>query len=140
MDLKHTLIVLFWPICFTWKYGTQIQAVLCLHGSLTTWFSKQHGYFGNLICPFSTKSLLRLHSFLLTNCFSKVSKNSVRRGPLVYTYLTCKKGLNLYTQLSSSDFWNEEEVLNSEHLSASISFTTLTVFSQTSLKIFQSIW
>jgi hypothetical protein len=32
-------------------------------------------YFSTLFCPFSTKSILRLHG-----CFSKVSKNSVSRG------------------------------------------------------------
>ena len=47
-----------------------IQAVLCLHG-----FLDNTVYFGTLICPFSTKSLLCLHG-----CFSKVSKNSVSRG------------------------------------------------------------
>ena len=42
-------------------------------------------YFGALICQFSTKPLLRLHGFLLTRLFSKVSKNSVSRGaPVLY--------------------------------------------------------
>ena len=31
-----------------------------------TWFSINMVHFGTLICPFSTKSILRLHSFLLT--------------------------------------------------------------------------
>ena len=38
-------------------------------------------YFGTLICPFSTKSLLRLHGR-----FSKVLKNSVSRGPPVFHF------------------------------------------------------
>ena len=40
-------------------------------------------YFGTLICPFSTKSLLCLHG-----CFSKISKNSVSRGHPVLRYTT----------------------------------------------------
>ena len=36
-------------------------------------------YFGTPICPFSTRSLLRLNG-----CFSKVSKNSVSKGPSVH--------------------------------------------------------
>ena len=68
-----------------WSNVGKIQAVLHLHGSLTTRFSKQHGflnntvYSGTLICPFSTKSLLHLHGFLLTRLFFSVS-----RGPPVY--------------------------------------------------------
>ena len=38
-------------------------------------------YFGTLICPFSTKSLLRLHGFLLTWLFfQSLKKQKFRRG------------------------------------------------------------
>ena len=43
--------------------------------SLITRFLNNPVYFGTLIFPFSTKSILRLHG-----CFSKVSKNIVSSG------------------------------------------------------------
>ena len=51
-----------------------VQAVLRLHGSLTTWFSKYNSFFGTLICSLSTKLLLCLHGFLLTWLFFQSQK------------------------------------------------------------------
>ena len=48
-----------------------VQAVLSLHG-----FLNNTAYFGTLICPFSNKSLLRLHGFLLTRFFPKSQKTA----------------------------------------------------------------
>ena len=67
----------FFRFCLT----MQILAVLCLHGSLTTWF--------NLVVPFC--HLVLNHSsnntvFCLHGCFYKVSKNSVSRGLPVFLY------------------------------------------------------
>ena len=61
-----------------------VQAVLCLHGSLTTWFSKKTRF----ILVLSFVHLVLNHSsaytfFCIHGCFSKVSKNSVSRGPPV---------------------------------------------------------
>ena len=67
--------------------GLDVQAVLRLHGSLTTRFLNNTVYFGTLICPFSTKSLLRLHGFLLTWLFFQSLKNRVSRGPSVQNFL-----------------------------------------------------
>ena len=60
---------------FTKYRQSSAYTVLYQHG-----FLNYTVYFGALICPFSTKSLLHLHG-----CFSKVSKNSVSRGPPVQT-------------------------------------------------------
>ena len=56
-----------------------IQAVLSLHGFLNNMI-----YFGTLICPFSTKSLFRLHGFLLTRFFfQSLKKHRKQRTPCV---------------------------------------------------------
>ena len=55
----------------------QDQEVLRLHG-----FLNNTVYFGTLMCPFSTKSLLRLRSFLLTWFFPKSQKTAKAEDPL----------------------------------------------------------
>ena len=74
----------------------RIQAVICLHGSLTTQFSKKHGLFwySHLGLP-SFVHLVLNHSsaytvFCLHGYFSKVSKISVSRGPPVNMYFGCQ--------------------------------------------------
>ena len=51
-------------------------------------------YFGALICPFGTKSLLRLHGFLLIRLFFQSLKNRLSRGPPVVSKPYCP---NVYT-------------------------------------------
>ena len=65
-----------------------VQVVLRLHGSLTTLFSK---YVIRFILVLSYVHLALNHSstytmFCLHGCFSKISKNSIRRGPPVNMY------------------------------------------------------
>ena len=55
----------------------QDQEVLRLRG-----FLNNTVYFGTLMCPFSTKSLLRLRSFLLTWFFPKSQKTAKAEDPL----------------------------------------------------------
>ena len=43
-------------------------------------------YFGTLICPFSTKSLLRLHGFLLTRLFFQSLKKQRKQKTPLYMY------------------------------------------------------
>ena len=50
--------------CFIWYRQSSAYTVLWQHG-----FLNNTVYFGTLICPLSTKSLLRLHGFLLTRLF-----------------------------------------------------------------------
>ena len=61
-----------------------IQAVLRLHG-----FLNNTVYFGTLICPFSTKSLLCLHSFLITRLFFQSPNSVSRRPPVVASKRSC---------------------------------------------------
>ena len=56
-----------------------VQAVLCLQR-----YRNKTVYFGALICPFSTKSLLRLHSFLLTRLFvQSLKKQRKQKTPVL---------------------------------------------------------
>ena len=50
-------------------------------------------YFGTLICPFSTKSLLHLHGFLLTRLFfQSLKKQGKQRTACMQFRETTKKG------------------------------------------------
>ena len=78
-DSSQLLLLLFCPCAVCWWILEADPHLLCLHGSLTSFLSKMV-YFGTPICPFSTKSLLHLHGFLLTRLFFQSLKNSVSRG------------------------------------------------------------
>ena len=74
-DLWSSILIL----C-PYNFHIHIQAVLFLHGS--DGFLNSTVYFGTLICPFSTKSLLRLHGFLLTRLlFKSLKKQRKQRTP-----------------------------------------------------------
>ena len=58
-------------------------------------------YFSNLICPFSTKSLLRLHGFLLTQLFfQSLKKHRKQKTPCIFKKLY----LQLAAQRSYAQF------------------------------------
>ena len=74
-----------------------IQAVFCLHGSLTTRFSKYITCF-ILVLSFSTKSLLRLHGFLLTR-----SQKTAQAEDRLYIYFFLNLIKNFKKELSLSN-------------------------------------
>ena len=55
--------------------------VLLEHG-----FLNNTVYFGTLICPFSTKSLVRLHGFALTQLLFQSLKNRVHKQRLFHDF------------------------------------------------------
>ena len=64
------------------KAGSLLTSEQCLYRQSSAYrvlyqhcFLNNTVYFGTLICPFSTKSLLRLHGFLLTRLFFQSLKN-----------------------------------------------------------------
>ena len=79
-------------------WNHQIQAVLCLHGSLKTRFSK----ITRFILVLLFVHLVLNHSSAYTvisshGCFPKVLKNSVCRGPpLAYKYFIFSSGVVLF--------------------------------------------
>ena len=63
-------------------------------------------YFGTLICPFSTKSLLCLHGFLLTQLiFQSLKKPYKQRIPCIYIFMEVHFG-----KISKQNFINCDRV------------------------------
>ena len=94
---RHSTEIFICQKGFVLHYSTFLLKIIKNTGSppLTRFsnntFLNNTVYFGTLICPFSTKSLLRLHSFLLTRLFFQSLKKP-RKQRTACMYLENKTG------------------------------------------------